>query len=83
MDANVTQHQDFLPQYDEWDQLCQTIQSGKSQYEAEIFVTLLRRSTDSLVAHLADEIPTMEVRLASVLTIFLIKLLTQHYRRRS
>ncbi|KAF8608153.1 hypothetical protein BDV93DRAFT_519217 [Ceratobasidium sp. AG-I] len=60
MDANVTQHQDFLPQYNEWDQLCQDIQSGKSQYEAESFVTSLRKSTDLLVEHLADEIPTME-----------------------
>jgi len=60
MDANISQHHEFIPKFDEWDQLCQNIQSGKSQYEAGNFVALLRESTDLLVAHLADEIPTME-----------------------
>lgn len=66
MDANVTQHHGFVPKFNEWDKLCQDIQSGKSQYEAGSFVALLRESTDLLVVHLADEIPTMEVRLTSI-----------------
>ena len=63
MDANLTQHQDFLSQYNEWDQLCQDVQAGKSQYDAGSFIASLRKSTDLMIEHLADEIPTMEVRL--------------------
>ncbi|CAE6456466.1 unnamed protein product [Rhizoctonia solani] len=60
MDANVNQHHDFMPQFDEWNEHCKKILSKEETYEHTKFVTMLRKSTDLLSAHLVDEIPTLE-----------------------
>jgi hypothetical protein len=61
MDGNVTQHHDFMPKFDEWSEHCRLILAGKAKYYPTKFVHLLRESTDLLVVHLVDEIPTIEV----------------------
>ncbi|CAE6484492.1 unnamed protein product [Rhizoctonia solani] len=60
MDANVNQHHDFMPQFDEWNEHCKKILSKEETYEHTKFVAMLRKSTDLLSAHLVDEIPTLE-----------------------
>lgn len=64
MEPNVNQHQDFTPKFEEWSDLCGKILNKESEYDATKFVALLRESTDALVEHLVDEIPTMEVSLS-------------------
>ncbi|KAG9084227.1 hypothetical protein FRC07_013682 [Ceratobasidium sp. 392] len=59
MDANVTQHDDFMPKFDEWAELCKNILAKKAEYQPTEFIKLMRESTDVLAVHLVDEIPTM------------------------
>lgn len=61
MDANVTQHHDFMPKFDEWSDLCQNILAKQAKFDPTDFVLLLRESTDLLSVHLIEEVPTMEV----------------------
>ncbi|KAJ1305972.1 hypothetical protein OPQ81_010687 [Rhizoctonia solani] len=60
MDANVNQHHDFMPQFDEWNEHCKKILTKEETYDPTKFVAMLRMSTDMLSAHLVDEIPTIE-----------------------
>ncbi|GAB1523498.1 hypothetical protein RhiTH_006648 [Rhizoctonia solani] len=60
MDANVSQHHDFMPHFDEWNEHCKKILAKEEVYESAHFVSMLRKSTDTLSAHLVDEIPTLE-----------------------
>ncbi|KAF8608154.1 hypothetical protein BDV93DRAFT_603026 [Ceratobasidium sp. AG-I] len=60
MDGNLAQHHDFTPKFNEWSQHCQNIQQGSISFDGRNFVALMRESTDILVPHLTDEIPTME-----------------------
>ncbi|KAG9073810.1 hypothetical protein FS749_014666 [Ceratobasidium sp. UAMH 11750] len=60
MDANVTQHQDFMPKFDEWAEHCKNILAKKAEFKPAEFTKLMRESTDVLAVHLVDEIPTME-----------------------
>ncbi|KAG8741192.1 hypothetical protein FRC10_003186 [Ceratobasidium sp. 414] len=60
MDANITQHQDFMPKFHEWADVCKTILAKKAEYKPAEFIKLMRESTDVLAVHLVDEIPTME-----------------------
>ncbi|KAG8773651.1 hypothetical protein FRC12_002396 [Ceratobasidium sp. 428] len=59
MEGNMTQHQDFIPKFDEWSELCKDILAKKAEYKPAEFVKLMRESTDILAVHLVDEIPTM------------------------
>ncbi|KAF8740418.1 Fungal specific transcription factor domain, partial [Rhizoctonia solani] len=60
MDANVSQHHDFMPHFDQWNEHCKKILAKEEVYESAHFVSMLRKSTDTLSAHLVDEIPTLE-----------------------
>lgn len=61
MDVNVVQHHEFMPKFNEWDELCGKIIAGEAEFNPTNFVSLLKESTDLLVKHLADEIPTLDV----------------------
>lgn len=60
MEANVTQHQDFMPKFDQWSDFCAKILAKEVEYRPTEFVELLRQSTDVLHIHLVDEIATLE-----------------------
>ncbi|QRV84209.1 Hemerythrin HHE cation binding domain [Ceratobasidium sp. AG-Ba] len=60
MESNVTQHEDFMPKFDQWSELLKSILAGKTQYDADRFIRLMREGTDVLVIHLQDEIPTLD-----------------------
>lgn len=61
MEPNVNQHHEFMPKFDEWNELCGKILAKEAEFNPTDFVTLLKESTDLLASHLVDEIPTMEV----------------------
>jgi hypothetical protein len=61
MEVNLAQHQDFLPKFGEWADLCSKILANQAEYRPKEFLALLRESTDVLYVHLVAEIPTMEV----------------------
>lgn len=61
MNTNVTQHQDFMPKFERWSELCGKILAKEAEYCLTEFVDLLRQSTDVLHVHLIDEIATLEV----------------------
>ncbi|KAB5592786.1 Hemerythrin HHE cation-binding domain containing protein [Ceratobasidium theobromae] len=60
MDSNIAQHQEMLPKFDKWADLCSKILSKDAKYDPTEFTNLLQESTDLMYAHLVDEIPTME-----------------------
>ncbi|QRV98276.1 Hemerythrin HHE cation binding domain [Ceratobasidium sp. AG-Ba] len=60
MESNVTQHEDFMPKFDQWTELVKSILAGKAEYEADGFIRLMREGTDMLIVHLRDEIPTLD-----------------------
>ncbi|QRV98274.1 Hemerythrin HHE cation binding domain [Ceratobasidium sp. AG-Ba] len=70
MESNVNQHHDFMPKFDLWSDLIKSISVGKTEYNAEEFVSSMKDATDVLVIHLRDEIPSLEsTRLQQHLTV--------------
>ncbi|KAF8756528.1 Fungal specific transcription factor domain [Rhizoctonia solani] len=60
MDANVSQHHDFMLISMNGTSTAKKILAKEEVYESAHFVSMLRKSTDTLSAHLVDEIPTLE-----------------------
>ncbi|CAE6417183.1 unnamed protein product [Rhizoctonia solani] len=60
MDGNVAQHEEFMPKFNEWAELCKKIAAKEAEYNVTEFLNLLRASTDVLHPHFVDEISTLE-----------------------
>jgi len=51
---NVDQHEEFLPQFHDWEQYINAVKDGKQQYNADEFVKKIYSFSDTLVQHLSD-----------------------------
>lgn len=60
MDGNVGQHDEFMPKFNKWAELCKKIAAKEAEYNATDFLGLFRTSTDILYTHFVDEILTIE-----------------------
>lgn len=78
MDSNIAQHQEMLPKFDKWADLCSKILSKDAKYDPTEFTNLLRESTDLMYTHLVDEIPTMEVCYGSYIQVLLCSKVPSH-----
>ncbi|KAG8729001.1 hypothetical protein FRC11_009719, partial [Ceratobasidium sp. 423] len=60
MDGNVAQHEEFLPKFQQWAELCKKIAAKGTEYNSTEFLDLLRACMDVLHLHFVDEIATLE-----------------------
>jgi hypothetical protein len=59
MTTNVQGHEAFHKPFTAWIELCRSIKSKKSEYDAEEIIKTTRAFADALVPHLTDEIQTL------------------------
>lgn len=52
--ANVDQHGEFLPQFDDLEEYVKAVKNGKQQYNGDEFVEKINSFSDIIVQHLAD-----------------------------
>ncbi|KAJ7227378.1 hypothetical protein GGX14DRAFT_629689 [Mycena pura] len=60
MEHNVEQHHEFMDRLNDLEKYLKEVQAGKVSYNGTTIIEKLDTFSDSLVQHLADEIPTLE-----------------------
>ncbi|CCO36190.1 hypothetical protein RSOLAG1IB_05757 [Rhizoctonia solani AG-1 IB] len=60
MDGNVAQHEEFMPKFNEWSELCKKIAANEVTYNTTEFLNPLRASMVGLHPHFVDEIATLD-----------------------